>query len=197
MWQITKNKADLWTAVALCSVLWEYLLNGICNSKISWLMRAFLLTLLSVLSFHKLRSLPSILSSASEVANCLQTKKHLWCFSQKSLKRIQPIVSRAENVSLGTSIVLCGLPVVHLQAFPLWGVYWGSYWCWDGDHYTSFPSMTSSGRRTSSKIQAVGSSTPVQLGLHPMWSTNASSTWASSAFRAVPGWATDSCHGSG
>lgn len=44
--------------------------------------------------------LPSVLHSSSEVANYPQTKKHLWCFSQKSLKKIHPLVSRAENVSL-------------------------------------------------------------------------------------------------
>lgn len=47
--------------------------HGVCNSKISWLLRGFLLTFMSVLSFHKLWSLPSILSRFSEVADCLQT----------------------------------------------------------------------------------------------------------------------------
>jgi len=47
--------------------------HGVCISMVSWLLRAFLLTLLSVLSFHKLWSLPSILSSSAEVARNKET----------------------------------------------------------------------------------------------------------------------------
>lgn len=175
------------------NLLWSLRVSshGICHLpylEISWFLRAFLLTLLSVLSFHKIWSLPSILSSSSEAENCLQAKKRLWCFSQKSLKRIRPLISRVEHVSPATSIL--SLPVVHLKALSLF------MGCLLRGWSLHFISKSSSGRHIS-KSRQIRPSAPVQLGSHPEGSTNTSSPWASSASRAVPGWATNSCHSSG